>query len=332
MRYEQLSVGRLRVDNIEGSGAPIDLGKGQKWYMDGSNGSNGNSGLSANTPLKTIAAAESAMTGGQNDTLIFLPSTETITSLVTWNLSNTHLVGSHSATPWANNCLIQHTATALLSPAFLNSGSDNLIANMHFKFAGVDGDNHIGLYNSGSGNHYENCWFEGPSDATQGTDSSARNVQVKGGGNYFKRCIFGTTAHNTMTLAAQLGFAATAYRSTFEDCIFYMSTVATTGVMIDLSGVAAISGPQFFKNSIFMNFTSTAADQCDYLIRGGAHLSRGTLIFDPLCMFCGFDAVVDVALVGAPGLAHIFVGHPVGAAAHGGQYAGIITNVSGTNP
>ena len=325
MRYEQLSVGRLRVDNIEGSGAPIDLGKGQKWYMDGTNGSNGNSGLSANTPLKTIATAESAMTTGQNDTLIFLPGTETITSLLTWNLSNTHLVGSHSATPWSNNCKIQHTASATLSPCILNSGSDNLFANMHFIWGSVGAANHNFLHNSGSGNHYENCWFEGPTNATQGTDTEASTVKVGGGGNYFKNCIFGTTAHGTMNGAAQVSFALP-YRTTFENCMFYMRPAATTGRFL-YCGTSQISGPQFFKSCMFVSHWVNAGDQIAQILAGAASaLDGGMLIFDPNCIFVGADAV---AVDGATQFT--YVGHPL-TAAHVGANAGIILRVSGANP
>ena len=325
MRYEQLSVGRLRVDNIEGSGAPVDLGKGQKWYMDGSNGSNGNSGLSANTPLKTIATAESGMTGGQNDTLIFLPGTETITSLVTWNLSNTHLVGSHSATPWSNNCLIQHSAAAELSPAILNSGSDNLFANMHFRFmGGAHANNHIGLHNTGSGNHYENCWFEGPCNATQGTDTAVEMFTLDGGGNYFKNCIFGTTAHNTMNGAALLGFTGSAYRSTFDGCIFYMVSASTAGVMIDVSDNYDISGPQFFKNCQFVAHWTNLTDMCSTLIRfSGISGHTGSMIFDTNCFAVGFEAIAIASH------ACVFFAHPL-TAAHDGTFAGIVDNVGGT--
>lgn len=299
MRYEQLSVGRLRVDNIEGSGAPIDLGKGQKWYMDGSNGSNGNSGKSANTPLATIAAAESSMTGGQNDTLIFMPGTETITSLVTWNLSNTHLVGSHSATPWSNNCIISHAAAATLSPAVLNSGSDNLFANIHFKFmGGAAGDNHLGLSNTGNGNHYENCWFEGPNNAAQADDVEVKMVRVDGGGNFFKNCIFGSTSVPTNG-AALLGWTGNAYRSTFENCRFYHIHDGTAAVMLDLNTAMDISGPQFFNNCQFVGWSDNWATKANVLIRTTLNSpSTGGLIFDPLCMVVGFTDISSGDTVG----------------------------------
>ena len=56
MRHEKLSVGELTVDTIIGRGAPEEMGIGDKWYIDGTNGSDGNSGKSANDALKSIDA------------------------------------------------------------------------------------------------------------------------------------------------------------------------------------------------------------------------------------------------------------------------------------
>lgn len=93
MRYEQLSVGQLTVDNIIGAGAPVDMGNGEKYYVDGVNGSNGNSGKTAGTALSTPAVGYGALTASQNDILILMTSTYTLTETLTWAKAQTHMVG-----------------------------------------------------------------------------------------------------------------------------------------------------------------------------------------------------------------------------------------------
>ena len=197
-----------------------------------------------------IVTAETKVTSGQNEVTFVTPEAHTLSAALTWDSSNSHIIGMHSGSPWSNNCKITQSGATAQSPAITISGSDNLIARVHLVMSGSSADQHILLKNTGSGNHYENVWFEGPTNATQADDTSVKTVQVDGGGNYFKSCMLGTTACASNG-AAVLGFTGSAYRTTFQDCIFYQTIDGTSAVLIDVTTAYDISGAQFFKNCIF---------------------------------------------------------------------------------
>lgn len=266
---------------------------------------------------------ENELTANRNDALILLPGAFTGTAAITWDKSNTHLIGAHSPSPWTNSTKITYSGSgSALSPFVTVSGSDCLIRNIHFVDAGSHANHHIFLKNTGSGNMFENCWFEGPTNATQADDTSYTTVQVDGGGNYFKNCAFGSTAVDTNG-ARKLGFTGSAYRTTFEDCIFYHQASGTSACFIEAATSFDFSGPQFFKNCIFVSWWSNQADRAAVAIAGGCR--TGMLIFDANCIFTGCDAVATA------GTEAIVVGHPL-TADHDGTKAGIVENVSGTRP
>ncbi len=285
-------------------------------------------GVKSGSIYTTPTLAEASLTAYRNDVVVVMPGTYTLTSLLTWDRNNTHIIGSHSASPWSNNVIIRHTASTATSPWLTFSGNDCLIKNIHFISGGSNAAQHYNIKNTGSGNMYENCWFEGPTNATQGTDTDVNNVLIDGGGNYFRNCIFGTTAHNTMNGAAQVGWTGSAYRSTFENCLFFMSVAATAGRMLDCGKSSSdISGPQFFRNCQFSAWYSGHSDQCSALVYDNNKAGTGQLIFDPNCMFVGFDKIVT----GGSSQAATYCGHPL-TAAHDGTVAGLIERQTGSNP
>jgi len=167
----------------------------------------------------------------------------------------------HNGSRWANSCVIQNTTATAVVPVLTVSGSNNLIANLHIKNAvGSEATNLTGLRVSGSGNLFQNCWFEGPCDNSVADLATARTVQIGGGGNVFKNCVFGSTSVFMSNAGATLEYYTTTYRSTFEDCLFYNFIDATTPTFIYVKTGKA-QGIQFFKNCQFVaNSTNQAYD------------------------------------------------------------------------
>jgi len=86
-----MSIGQLTVDSCSLHGA--DLGRGEKVYLCGTYGSNGNSGKTAGTALQTLAAAESTCVAARNDTVLVSPENVLVPTEIAWDKDNTHIFG-----------------------------------------------------------------------------------------------------------------------------------------------------------------------------------------------------------------------------------------------
>lgn len=273
----------------------------------------------------TLAAAYARMTSNQGDTIYMAPGTYTHTALLTWAHSNCALIGMHAPNPFAKSVYIVHSGSTAVSPIFDITGSDNYFRNLHFYFGGSNAAQHIGLRIVGQGNTFENCWFEGPVHATQADDTAVEIVQISGGavwatGNYFKNCMFGTTAVDTAG-AAVLGYTSQACENVFEGCTFFHQASSTAAVFIDISATYDIAGLQLFKNCIFTSHHVNHAAKDAVAVRiVSASPYTGMVVFDPACTFNGISAIANA------GTKAIWSGHPQ-TATHAGEYAGLIDSV-----
>jgi len=96
MRREQMSIGNLTVDHCSLQNEPLGL-FGQKYYVGGPNGSNGNSGLSKTSAFGTIQAAitaQIAYSQGYGDVIYVAPGT--YAESLTGDLEDVTLIGCGS--------------------------------------------------------------------------------------------------------------------------------------------------------------------------------------------------------------------------------------------
>lgn len=246
-----------------------------------------------------IEAAHDACTGGRNDVVFVTPEDHTFTSttgLCTWSKSNTHLIGMHSGSRWANNCKITHTSALSINNMMTVTGSDNIFKNLHFQHGvGSQAANLTALLNTGSGNLYENCWFEGPCDNSVADLNTGILVAVGGGGNVFRNCVFGSTSVVRSGSHCFVGFKNACYRTTFENCIFYSSIDATAPAFLfaGVSGTYIPSGPQFFRNCQFVAWHSAHSTKALALFKVGAQgIGSAMWVFDQNCAAYGVSDIV----------------------------------------
>ncbi len=251
-----------------------------------------------------IEAAHDACTSGRNDVVFVTPETHTLTSTTgacTWSKSNTHLIGMHSGSRWANNCKITHTSALSINNMMTVTGSDNIFRNLHFQHGvGSQAANLTLLANTGSGNLYENCWFEGPCDNSVADLNTGILVTVAGGGNVFRNCVFGSTSVIRSGVHSFVGFKTGCYRTTFENCIFY-SSIDTTSPRFLYAGTSATgfqpSGPQFFRNCQFVAWHSAHSTKAAYLFNVGPQgIGSAFWAFDQNCAAYG---VTDICEAGS---------------------------------
>jgi len=238
---------------------------------------------SADRVHATVQAAHDVTTASRNDVVFLTPETHDQTATITWSNANTHLIGMHHGSRWSNSCIIENTSASTVTPVFTLSGANCLIKNIHFKHAvGSNVANLTAVRVSSSGNLFQNCWFEGPCDNSVADLATFRTVQIGGGGNTFKSCVFGSTSVFLSGAGALLEYYTTTYRATFEDCIFYTVVDSTTPYMIYVKTGKA-QGSQFYRNCQFVVMSTNQAYDMATLFGFEADDATGNHLFDINC-------------------------------------------------
>lgn len=272
MRYEQLSVGVLNVDDIQGPGAQTEMGIGEKWYIDPVNGSNGNSGKRAGTALETLAAAFSATTAAQNDTIFALPGVAatqyTTTATLAWNKDNTHLVGlagpgSLGGDYYTSAGVCFWTSTASQADVLNITGDCCQFYNFQVQNRGDNAANIAGVLLNGRGCYFKNVSIQGVMMGNQRDTAACASLIIGAGGDYplFENCIIGNNLWGTRTGASsgQLFFNSGAtsgpQNGEFRNCKFLsQSETAAVGLVL-MSGAACVDRVWTYDRCLFHNFS-----------------------------------------------------------------------------
>ena len=230
----------------------------------------------------TIASAYASTTSARNDTVYVAPSTYSLTSIITWANSNTHLIGLQNG-KYANGVLVAQTSATSLNNMLTVSGSNNTFENIHFRHGvGTQAANLTCLLVTGDGNHFKNCWFEAPCDNSVADLSTFRTVSLAGANNTFENCHFGGTWVPLSAAGALLEYTNTTYEATFINCVFNCWIDATTPTMIYVkTGKASMM--QFYKNCQFYAMSTNQAYDMAELISFQTDDGTGHHLFDINC-------------------------------------------------
>lgn len=311
MRREQMSINELTVNwcNLHGI---RDLGKGQKWYADGTNGSNGNSGKTPATALKTIAAGYASMTADQNDTLLLLPSAFPVTESLTWAKSQTHIAGIGG--PNQRYCPTTPTDGAIQVKCTTTS-IDNIfnVTGHYCEFYGFQtmntfsaNANRCDFLISGKNTYFNRMRPRGGNGADQ-LNHADGGVPVifegaAGAGNGFlaELSTFGSAGNNARTVGAGAilfeGGAVCAFSPTFRNCTFEMrceTSGSANPKLIHLAADYAVDRLLLFDNCSFYNFYENLAAMPDYVIVDACDTTHMIGLKD--CFMYGFDYWSNVA-------------------------------------
>lgn len=130
----------------------------QLWYVDGTNGSDGNNGKSPRKAFQTIAAAISASVAGRGDTIIIAPGTYTITAILSPKAQTIFRAAMYSQ----RNPTVKITATAVAD--LVDVDADNVqFYGIEFLAGGNTVDNLVNIASVASVNgvRFEGCVFNG---------------------------------------------------------------------------------------------------------------------------------------------------------------------------
>ena len=261
MFLEQLSIRELTVERIIGGG--ITNIPGKIFYLDPTNGSDGNDGLAPNTAKASLAAAYALMTANQHDTLVYIAGTTGLNVAsggFDWNLAQTHLVGICANTMYGKRARIQATSTNTDAVMFTISARGCNFKNIRW-FYGVASAAALGCVKiTGSDNAFDDCSFEGIGNATQDA-ANAYSLEINGAADCtFTRCNIGSDTIDRGTASNdELRFDTRASKALFDDCIFHARIEATTHNFVKVVDVTGIGSYILFRNCIFVSHSTANA-------------------------------------------------------------------------
>lgn len=239
------------------AGGPIYTGN---WYfVNETTGSDGNPGT-ADSPLKTLAQAQTLATANQNDVVAFIGTIHLTTSLV-WAKNQVHLIGMCAPIMRGKRARISSSGSTAFTPMVSVTASGCNFRNFGTFYGFNSASNNVQPWqDTGGRNSYDLVEFMGFGDATVTTGTSNKTtsrsltLNTSTGETTFRKCVFGVDTLARGAANYNVEIAGGAPRLTFEDCDFEMLLGAGgTGGGFLLVGASGIDRYVNFKGCRFLN-------------------------------------------------------------------------------
>jgi hypothetical protein len=276
------------------SGVPFPAG-GNYFWVDGTNGSDGNTG-GPQDPLKTLTQAQNKCLAGNND-VVFFYGTFSPSATFVWSKNNTHLIGL-SPDPITNNALISVASTAATSGAFSPLVSVTASGCLFQNISALSGINQAATQvcwaESGGNNCYYFCNFNQVGNATAGAQAGNRALTIASVGCTFTSCAIGgdsiVRATGTNFTAE---FLAGGGSTIFRNCVFAMWSSNAANLHINASAATTIAGYVWLNGCLLVNDVNKAGGTNNTVAMISPTTSTGVIVLDPGTTVVGASAVVS---------------------------------------
>jgi len=241
---------------------PLNLAytQGNIYHVMPYSGSDSNTGLSVDYPLKTLLQAQTLATANQNDIVLLYSehgataasTTDYQSATLTWAKNMVHLIGVDSGTNYGHRARVAFASSyATASNLFTVSGSNCYIANIQF-IVSVASALPTGCVSvTGDRNCFENVHFAGAAGSAN-VIASAYSLSLTGcEETLFKDCTIGYFQQRGAQADATLYINASSKHITFRDCKFHASTTADQSPFVRVAD--SFGGHIHFKNCAFIN-------------------------------------------------------------------------------
>jgi len=266
---------------------PVVLGAsgiGKIYFVDATNGSDGNTGLSPAQALRTVAQAYSFAASG--DTIaLSTNSTHTLTAVLTHSKSRINWVGlDFSGRQVQQGAKIQLGGAIDGAYVIKVTGVRNSFSNIKFIMASTHANALTVMQEGGEGTLWNNCSFTfGTVDNLDQT--TAHEVVAGSDSATYLNCTFG--ADTLLTSAARSVFhidqvtASQEFKSNIlENCNFIISSSSSTATFIRLDAVGDVLFSNVFKNCVFVASVDSAGGAAlAEAAQTGTGTTKGTLLF-----------------------------------------------------
>lgn len=257
------------------------------YFVDPANGSDSNTGSSFQAPLASIAAAYALCVANQNDVVLYLAgsSSVTLTAALTWSKNYTHLIGLCAPTRMAQRARIFQLSTLTAASPFITVSASGCIFKDLYIFQGVDdATSLINVSVTGGRNYFENVHFAGGGHVTQAIDGGA-SLKLDGAEeNTFVNCTIGVDTVDAATGMMGILFDGEAHRNVFEKCTVRIRAGNAGAGFVEVADATGIDRDNTFTDCLFLNNSATSLTS-GFVIPAGMGAPRKILLKD--CMVLG---------------------------------------------
>lgn len=265
---------------------------GNYFWVDGTNGSDGNTG-GPQDPFKTLTQAQTACLAGNND-VVFFNNTFTPTATFVWSKNNTHLIGL-SLSPYAVPS-ISVASTAATSGAFSPLVSVTATGCIFQNFSVVSGiaqaATQVAWAEAGGNNTYIGVNFNQVGNATAAAQAGCRALTIASTNNFFQNCTIGSDAIIRATgTNFNLQLLSGAGSCLFRGCVFPAYTSVAASLFVQ-TAATTLSGYFIFDACIFINDVNNTTGTTMTVAMTIATASLSTVILTPSTTVVGCTTVV----------------------------------------
>jgi len=264
---------------LHGGGGPLGIGVGNVHYLVANKTTDlfykmlKGRGVSTNSMYTTLATAYAATTSGQNDVVVVMPGTYTVTASLDWANDYTHLIGTggpcyDGSDQYACSILFECLTTSV-AEVLKVSGNWNQFYNVGFANRYANAGNLTAVNVTSYGNYFYNVGMYGLMATTQDATAAAASLYVGDAGlSKFEKCTIGSDVWTARsgTAQGQIRFTGTGRPNniTFKDCQIKSNSNTAACVMVTMPAVTSIGRNILFDNCIFSNWydSGTALSAC----------------------------------------------------------------------
>jgi len=238
------------------------------WYfLDPANGSDGNDGLSPESPFATLAYAYSKTRDGKNDVIVLIgdgstTATARLSAQLAWANDATHLIGVTAPSMIAQRARISTAtgATANIANLVNVTAQGCIFANFSlFQGVGEAATAEQLWQDAGQRNYYYNVAFGGMGSVNGAAHADSYSLKLYGGSeNLFDSCYFGVDtrdrdAANANLLIRKNASNVASTRNVFRNCLFSMRATDTDPLFVNADEAGGMDRFTWFQNCTFIN-------------------------------------------------------------------------------
>lgn len=282
----------MGVPTLGGGGIPITFG--DYYFVDGLNGSDGNTGKAMDEAFQTVAAGYAAMTTNQDDVLLIRgnSSSYNLTAMLTVAKSRCHFVGlDGAARQYGQGVKISSSLStgATNIATMLNTGTRNTFSNIKFLNGNTVTEGIYCVAEGGEYTQYDGCEFYKSTDLDQ---TGAAEFVWNGDSTQMRRCTIGSLAdaiggssirRPTVLLSNGIAGSGKVCRDgLIEDTMFWRQCKDTTNLFMYSANAADVERMLLLKRCGFIN-SLAAGNKPAVCIGLAATLTVGNIVLDPSC-------------------------------------------------